>query len=573
MQPHRHILLTCTLLSALAVLLRADDEPAADLRVQSPKLALKLVGKDDSDHGRSSLGLTVVGNYAYVTVWDYGLHVFDVSNPAAPKKVGACSLPGTARDVAVVGKYAYVAAREGGLRVVDISNPKVPTDRGSYRPQRTADWGPIVEAVAVVGQYAYVAYKYRHKNKPHGGVHIVDISNPKAPAGLGSFETVGQFESIAVAGKYAYVADNGNDGILYIVAISNPRAPFRVGSCEGLGEPQGVVVAGNYAYVADDADAMYIVDVSNPKAPKTVGSFTKRPGLAEAVAVAGRYAYVCDNGGGRVYVVDISDPTAPREVAFFETTGVTAGVAVAGEYVYVNVWPGRLFILRPTTLADDKAKKSGESEEPGPAAAAEKAVREALAAFEKGWKPRLLTLEHNPPTWQLLDAPSWKLRMETLVGLVKAGPAATPVLVEALKKGAPATRELAAHALAIRADPGARPALLRALEDPEVTVRMYAVRALSTLGGQELTERQRQFLPVHGFVGRYVGATLSRDKQPHSAAIRQALVDFDLASIDTARLGMVAPDFTLTDALGDTYRLSQFHGKKVVVLEFSPGYD
>jgi hypothetical protein len=380
MQPLRHILLTCTLPLALAVLLRADDKSAPDRRDQPPKIKLELVGKDDSDHGRSSLGLTVVGNYAYVTVWDYGLHIFDVSNPAGPKKVGFCNLPGTARDVAVVGSYAYVAAREGGLRVVDISNPKAPTDLGSYRPQRPApEWGPVIEAVAVAGHYAYVAYKYRHKNRPHGGVHIVDISNPKALVGLGFFETVGQFESIAVAGKYAYVADNGNDGILYVVDISNPKAPLKVGTCEAIGEPQGLVVAGNHVYVADDADAMYIVDVSNPRAPKKVGSFTNRPGLAEAVAVAGRYAYVCDNGGGRVYVVDVSDPTAPREITFFETTGVTAGVAVAGEYIYVNVWPGRLFILRPTPLVVGKSKKAAESEKPAPPAQAERAVCAACA--------------------------------------------------------------------------------------------------------------------------------------------------------------------------------------------------
>jgi peroxiredoxin len=50
------------------------------------------------------------------------------------------------------------------------------------------------------------------------------------------------------------------------------------------------------------------------------------------------------------------------------------------------------------------------------------------------------------------------------------------------------------------------------------------------------------------------------------------LVDFDPAETDTARLATVAPDFTLTDARGETYRLSQFRGKKVVILEFSPGY-
>ena len=38
--------------------------------------------------------------------------------------------------------------------------------------------------------------------------------------------------------------------------------------------------------------------------------------------------------------------------------------------------------------------------------------------------------------------------------------------------------------------------------------------------------------------------------------------------MDSARLGETAPDFTLTDYTGKTYRLSQFRGKRTVILRF-----
>jgi len=38
--------------------------------------------------------------------------------------------------------------------------------------------------------------------------------------------------------------------------------------------------------------------------------------------------------------------------------------------------------------------------------------------------------------------------------------------------------------------------------------------------------------------------------------------------MDSARVGELAPDFILTDFTGKAYRLSQFRGKKTVVLRF-----
>lgn len=345
-------LLTLGLLSLPAMILMADQKRTLDRDVPA-KVTVKLVGKVTTDNVRDPMGLTVVGNYAYVTAWDHGLDVVDVSNPAAPKKVGSCRLPGRANDVAVNGGYAYVTVQEGGLRVVDVSNPKLPVEVGSHQPRPAAREGeePLVEAVAVAGKCAYVIYRYvpKDKNARRCVLQVLDLSNPKAPAELGSFEseTADQFLDLAVSGKNAYIADKAST--LWVVDISDPKVPVEVGSCDALGEPHGVFVAGKFAYVTDDDGALHIVDISHPKAPKLVGSYEDggdRPGIAEAVAVAGSYAYVCDDVGRALRVVDVSNPKAPKEVASFDTEWPPRGVTVAGEYVYVNVWRGGLFILK-----------------------------------------------------------------------------------------------------------------------------------------------------------------------------------------------------------------------------------
>jgi len=188
----------------------------------------------------------------------------------------------------------------------------------------------------------------------------------------------------------------------------------------------------------------------------------------------------------------------------------------------------------------------------GSTATTEKAARAALATFEKG-------------------NANWKVRMEALVSLAKIGPAATPVLVEALKDGQPATREFAAQALVLFADAKMRPALERALADATPGVRLYAIQALSMLGPLPRTEQNERILTgdrsVWG-VRPMMAAALERADRPNLAELRKALADYDLRTLDSARIGQTAPDFALTDFTGKTYRLSEFRGKKTVVLRF-----
>jgi hypothetical protein len=204
---------------------------------------------------------------------------------------------------------------------------------------------------------------------------------------------------------------------------------------------------------------------------------------------------------------------------------------------------------------NEQKEKGGQADKIGPAtqgglgALREKAVQATLTKFDKG-------------------DPGWKVRMESLVGLVKTGPDAVPVLVEALRTGSPSTREFAAQALVLFADSNTRPPLERALADPKPGVRLYAIQALSMLGPLPRSKEHERILrddPTVFGVRPMMAAALERADRPNQAKMRKALADYDLRNLDSARIGELAPDFTLTDFTGKTYRLSQFRGKTVVL--------
>jgi len=186
-------------------------------------------------------------------------------------------------------------------------------------------------------------------------------------------------------------------------------------------------------------------------------------------------------------------------------------------------------------------------------------VRDELAKFEAASKA------------ETRGEPVWKVRMQALVTLARVGEPAVPILIDALKKGPPETRDLAAQALAVLADPATRPAFLEALDDLDPGTRIYAIRGLSMLGRVDLTARIKKILEddPDTFVRRSMAWALEREDGPEAApAIRRALADYDLARMDSAQLGRVAPDFALSDPSGTKYNLSQFRGKKDVILVF-----
>lgn len=79
-----------------------------------------------------AMGVTVVGDKAYVANWGSGPQVIDISNPESPQIIGSVDTPSLVTPgVTVVGDKAYVTDYYDGLQVIDISDPQNPQIIGS----------------------------------------------------------------------------------------------------------------------------------------------------------------------------------------------------------------------------------------------------------------------------------------------------------------------------------------------------------------------------------------------------------------------------------------------------------
>ncbi len=179
-------------------------------------------------------GIWITGKVALVAMRHYGVQLIDVRDPGKPLHLGLVRT-GEAQSVMALNGIAYVGVwGERKLVICDISNPRKPTVLAK------ADLDGFGDGVWVRGKYCYVSTGHHRpglRKKDNAdpafgqghGMEIFDVSDPKKPIFISRVKTPrlyrisGDMWDVAVAGKYAYMADTYNG--FFVVDISNPRQP------------------------------------------------------------------------------------------------------------------------------------------------------------------------------------------------------------------------------------------------------------------------------------------------------------------------------------------------------------
>ena len=208
-------------------------------------------------------------------------------------------------------------------------------------------------------------------------------------------------------------------------------------------------------------------------------------------------------------------------------------------------------------------------DEPKAPVEARKSVAELLDRYDADWKT-LPDTEHI----RAIDDVGWKTRMSVLRDLVRMGRDGVTDLIGALESDCAERRLLAAQALGFLGDSRAKnPLALRVEKDQFAPVRVQAVDSLGTIGGSPPASLARRIESAdrNTDVQFHIRFAAERNFAPIDPNVIETLKRYDIKQMDSAAIDRPAPDFTLTDVLGETYRLADFRGKKSVVLIFIYG--
>ncbi len=259
-------------------------------------------------------------NTLYVADWFSGLHLYDISNPEAPRHRGNLHTPGSAKGVWLDGHYLYLGDDDHGLQVIDLNTLKVvhevPTHGLAYTMDRMGD----------------LLYLADHR----GGFHLLDISEPEQASIVGSHDTPQKVWSIQAYKKVALVTDD-QSGVL-IFDVSDPSQPQQIAQYQPGGFAEDIVVRGDIAYVAFFDDGLHILDISDPHQPRVLGQLAT-PGNARGIFLVGDLLYLADWYAG-LQIIDIQDPKQPQWLGGVDTAGAAWGVVVRDQHAYIMDWWG-----------------------------------------------------------------------------------------------------------------------------------------------------------------------------------------------------------------------------------------
>jgi len=156
---------------------------------------------------------------------------------------------------------------------------------------------------------------------------------------------------VTVQGQYAYVADGA--GGIKVVDVANPLAPAIVASFATTSLARHVDVDGDRLYVAMGSDGILVLDVTNPLAPTQVGRIAVT-GSAQAVDAEGPLLASANWSHAAVYDTATLQLLATEEVAPYPSFEQDLAIALSGEQVFVGEWQGvhRLEYLPGVTSPD-----------------------------------------------------------------------------------------------------------------------------------------------------------------------------------------------------------------------------
>lgn len=230
--------------------------------------------------------VTVVGQQAYVVTEGsgsphYGMQVIELGQlpdtafllTTYPATFGRGHI--IQKDIFEDAPYVYVCGTSAtqGVHIIDVSNPAAPQQVGLYQP------GYYVHDCHVRGNLLFAAAFYE------GTVDIVDITDKSAPTLLYRLDDpAGHTHSVSTTAdmSYLFLADE-QDGLPgRIFDIQNLEDPIEVATytANTASLVHNPYIRGDFAFITHNTEGLRVVDIADPTVPVETGYYDTYSGAS-----------------------------------------------------------------------------------------------------------------------------------------------------------------------------------------------------------------------------------------------------------------------------------------------------
>ncbi|MCK4719748.1 PKD domain-containing protein, partial [bacterium] len=194
----------------------------------------------------------VSGHSGFALSPEFGLDVFNISDPQSPILAYRLFLENNPKWIAIDGNYLCALSDDSLLQIINIEDPVSPYIVNSFYTGVTA------HAIATQDGYAYIALGME-------GLAVVDIDPPESANVVSILDLSTEATEVDVDGIYAVISSN-NEAVLHIVGIWAPEIPTLLSTIDTNLTIKTVEVSGGYAFTAANAfGLLQIYDIDPPE--------------------------------------------------------------------------------------------------------------------------------------------------------------------------------------------------------------------------------------------------------------------------------------------------------------------
>jgi hypothetical protein len=234
------------------------------------------------------------GGYVYIDEVVEGEAVLDIRDPARPRRIG--SLPQFSSILTVVNDRAYGGGAR--LKIFDLSDPEAPALLGSINPPVSVSW------IDVRDPFVFVA---GGGDSPEQDAAIIDTSDPTTPQVVSLIDTLDEVESAGLNGETWFLSTASG---LHVFDVVNPAAPQSLGVFPDI-RFVDIAFSGDIAFMV--GDTIQTVDVSDPSNPTVLHTWPTGFRRFDRIALAGAYLFAGTRipfGEGTLFLV--TNPVDPQ---------------------------------------------------------------------------------------------------------------------------------------------------------------------------------------------------------------------------------------------------------------------